>query len=80
MLEFKKYQHLEKLGYPDVENILEGMCYIFPKIDGTNGSVWIDKSNVVQAGSRNRQLSLDSDNAGFYAHILQCQKIKSITN
>lgn len=77
MLEFKKYQHLEKLGYSGAANILEGLCYVFPKIDGTNGSVWYCHKNGVQAGSRNRQLTLDNDNAGFYNHVSQCNKIKS---
>ena len=65
MAVFKKYQHVERLGTPEVEGILDGECFIFPKLDGTNGSVWLDDNGVVQAGSRKRELSAANDNAGF---------------
>ena len=61
---FKKYQHIEKFGTTEVEGIDIGTCYIFPKIDGTNGSVWQDDGKLC-AGSRNRELSLDNDNFDF---------------
>lgn len=64
MKNYRKYQHVEKIGSSDVEGIEIGTCYIFPKIDGTNAHLWIDDGKL-KAGSRNRQLSLDSDNAGF---------------
>jgi len=70
MEEFVKYQHIERLGSDEVEGILDGTCYVFPKIDGTNASVWLDQDQQLCAGSRNRQLSLDADNAGFYAWVL----------
>ena len=41
-MEFTKYQHIEKLGNRETEGLLDGMCYIFYKIDGTNASVWMD--------------------------------------
>ncbi|GGG60685.1 hypothetical protein GCM10011378_40880 [Hymenobacter glacieicola] len=58
--------HLERFGTPEVLGIELGETYVFPKIDGTNASVWLE-DGVVKAGSRNRELSLESDNAGFYA-------------
>jgi len=61
---FKKYMHIERYGNDEVQGIELGQCFIFPKIDGTNGSVWIEGGEL-QAGSRNRQLSTDNDNAGF---------------
>ena len=64
-MEFKKYQHVERLGTSEVDGILNGEVYIFPKIDGTNSSVWIDNFGIIQCGSRNRQLTLENDNAGF---------------
>jgi len=70
-MEFKKYQHLERFGTTEVQNIELGRTYIFPKIDGTNASVWIDEKGEVQAGSRKRHLTLESDNAGFYAWVKQ---------
>ena len=63
-MEFLKYQHVERLGTPETEGIYNGMCYIFPKIDGTNAQLWMDGG--LKAGSRNRELSVDNDNAGFY--------------
>jgi len=63
--EFRKYQHIERFGTTEVENIELGECYIFPKIDGTNASVWLDDNGELQAGSRKRHLSIDDDNAGF---------------
>lgn len=76
-MEFRKYQHVERFGTVEVEGIEFGECYIFPKIDGTNASVWIDEDNVVRAGSRNRELSLDNDNAGFYNWVVNQDNIYS---
>lgn len=69
MSEFLKYPHLEKLISSAVEGILDGVCHIFYKIDGTNGSVWVDSEGSLAAGSRNRTLSSGSDNAGFFAFV-----------
>ncbi len=62
--EFKKYQHLERFGTTEVQGIEFGECFVFPKIDGTNASLWWD--GELQAGSRRRHLTLEDDNAGFY--------------
>jgi hypothetical protein len=75
-MEFKKYQHLERFGTSEVDGIELGECLVFPKVDGTNGSIWLD-GGVVKAGSRNRELSVDKDNAGFYSYILSNSKFKS---
>lgn len=66
---FIKYMHIERIGTDEVDGLLDGECWVFPKLDGTNGSIWLE-DNQVCAGSRRRQLSLDSDNAGFLAHVL----------
>ena len=68
-MEFRKYQHIERLGSLEVDDILLGTCYVFPKIDGTNGSIWIDEG-IFKAGSRNRELTENKDNANFYKSIL----------
>jgi hypothetical protein len=60
----KKYIHIEQLKAREVEGILEGECYIFPKLDGTNGVVWYEAGEI-KAGSRNRVLEESNDNAGF---------------
>lgn len=66
-MEFKKYQHVERFGNTEVEGIENGLCYIFYKIDGTNGSIWLD--DEIKAGSRNREITLENDNQGFFAYI-----------
>lgn len=68
---FVKYQHVERFGTSEVEGIEIGTCHVFPKIDGTNGSVWMDDKEGLMAASRNRVLTLNNDNAGFYAAMLQ---------
>lgn len=79
-MEFKKYQHLERYGTDEVDGITIGECYIFPKLDGTNASVWVDDEGEVRAGSRNRQLTLENDNAGFYAQVLKNDKLINYLN
>lgn len=69
-MSFLKYQHLERFGTDEVEGIELGTCYVFPKVDGTNASVWFEDGEI-KAGSRRRQLTLDNDNAGFYAWASQ---------
>jgi ATP-dependent RNA circularization protein (DNA/RNA ligase family) len=70
MTELKKYIHIERLGTNEVEGIEAGTCYVFPKLDGTNASAWIE-DGAIQAGSRNRVLSSGADNAGFHAFAVQ---------
>jgi hypothetical protein len=70
MTDFRKYDHLERFKHSDVEGILHGTVYVFPKLDGTNGSVFLDEAGNIACASRNRVLSLESDNAGFCAWVL----------
>jgi hypothetical protein len=72
---FLKYQHIERLGADEVEGIEFGECYIFYKIDGTNGSLWWEDGEL-KAGSRNRELSLDNDNANFYNSVYTDDRYK----
>lgn len=76
---FIKYQHLERFGTTEVDGIQVGTTYVFPKLDGTNASAWLD-DGVVQGGSRNRHLSVDDDNANFYKTILQDARIAAFLN
>jgi hypothetical protein len=73
-MEFKKYMHVERFGTTEVEDIEYGLCHIFPKIDGTNGSIWID-NGIIKAGSRNRELVLDNDNQGFYDWVVRQENL-----
>ena len=75
-MEFNKYQHIERFGTDEVENIEFGRCFIFYKIDGTNGQVYLDADGNIKAGSRNRVLTLENDNANFYQYVLQNERIK----
>lgn len=77
-MEFLKYQHVERWGSSEVEGIELGTCYVFSKIDGTNSQVFLDDRGQIKAGSRNRELTLEKDNAGFYAEILKDEKIKKL--
>lgn len=64
---FIAYQHVETFGRDEVAGIDAGPCHIFPKLDGTNGSIWCD-SGRIRTGSRRRDLTdkaEDRDNFGF---------------
>ena len=76
-MDFNRYQHIERIGTDEVEGIEFGECYIFYKIDGTNGQVYLDDEGNIAAGSRNRVLTLDNDNADFYQYVLQNERIKN---
>ena len=67
-MKFKKYQKVKRFGDNEVDGIENGNCVVMPKIDGTNASVWLDNDEV-KAGSRNRELTLEKDNQGFYKYI-----------
>lgn len=73
---FHKYMHLERYGNEEVDGIEQGTAYVFPKLDGTNAQVWLNEGGQIEAGSRNRQLALDNDNAGFFNHIIKDERIE----
>jgi hypothetical protein len=70
MSEFRRYDHVERLGHSDVEGIDSGEVHVFAKLDGTNGSVWFDlDGSSLRCASRNRELSTLDDNHGFAAWV-----------
>ena len=75
-MSFKEYVHLEKFGNDEVQGIELGKCYVFPKLDGTNASVWVDDDLSIRAGSRKREVTPESDNAGFAAFALNDERIR----
>jgi RNA ligase len=77
--EFIPYPHLERFGTDEVQGINLGECYIFPKIDGTNASVWSDGHGGVHCGSRTRVLSAEADNAGFYKWVQENAQLQAFT-
>lgn len=70
MAEHMKYWKIPKLGSSETVGILEGCIEVYPKLDGTNASVWYEDGTVC-AGSRNRVLAIGDDNAGFLSWFLQ---------
>ena len=68
-LEFMKYPHLERFGNLEVTGIEHGVTHVFPKIDGTNASMWLRGDGMFCYGSRTRELSPNADNAGFMATL-----------
>lgn len=76
MSNFLKYVHLERFGTSEVEGIEIGTTYVFPKLDGTNGQVWLSEDGHIMAGSRNRVLSSEADNAGFYSSVEKDDRLK----
>ncbi|MHB8602165.1 MAG: RNA ligase family protein [Nitrosotalea sp.] len=73
---FKPYLHVERFGNEEVTNIELGTTHVFPKLDGTNASVWYDPNDPqalegLCAGSRTRQLSITNDNAGFFQACIE---------
>ena len=47
MTDFIKYQHIERWGMDEVEGIEIGTCHVFPKLDGTNASVYLDNDGCL---------------------------------
>jgi Fe-S cluster biosynthesis and repair protein YggX len=76
-MQFRKYQHIERYGKTETEGIELGKVYIFSKIDGTNSQLYLDDEGNLKAGSRNRELTLGNDNAGFYAYALSQPNFKA---
>jgi len=69
---FIKYMHIKRIGKTDVDGLLQGTCYVFPKIDGANASVW-QVDGEIKAASRRHEVSLENDYAGFYAWLVSSE-------
>lgn len=67
---FNKYQHVERLFTAATEGIDQGEWHAFVKLDGTNGSIWMDKNGDVRCGSRNNVLGPGNGNRGFYEWVM----------
>lgn len=76
----KTYQHIERLDSDEVIGLLEGRVYIFPKIDGTNASLWLEDDGNVHAGSRKRDLVGAKDNFDFHAGYLMGENYERFLN
>lgn len=69
-MDFRKYQHIERFGTKETQGIDIGTCHVFPKIDGTNASIWLKDDLTIGAGSRNRDLTQGEDNHGFREWVM----------
>ncbi len=80
-MNYTAYMHIEKIGSSEVEGILQGTCYLFYKIDGTNSCVWLKDDGTLGFGSRKRELSLangkDGDNQGFMKAMMENELLKA---
>lgn len=67
---YKSYTHVERLENEACYGLLNNSpVYVTAKVDGTNAVIWLNDDNKVCCGSRSRQLSEFSDNAGFFAWL-----------
>lgn len=64
-MNFDAYTHLVRYGTDAADGINIGECHIFPKLDGTNSSIWRKDDGTMGCGSRSRDLNVHEDNAGF---------------
>lgn len=67
-MEFKKYQHVEKMGNSATNGLLDGKVFVFPKLDGSNANVFMD-GDVIRCGSRNKELDEENTLNGFYGYV-----------
>lgn len=72
---FEKYQHIVRIDDPEVEGLRKGMVYLFSKLDGTNGQVWMEDGEL-HFGSRNREITLGNDNQGMAAALTKDDKYR----
>jgi hypothetical protein len=56
MCAFREYQHIERLDSSKVKGLLLGKVYVFPKIDGSNWSVWSEEG-VLRFADRHHEVS-----------------------
>ena len=72
-MDFVKYQHVERLGTDKVNGILNGIVHVFPKIDGTNTSLWMDNGELC-VGNRRNKLNYELDNYHSYEILRKIDK------
>lgn len=70
---YRKYMHVERISgayNSEIDGLLDGEVYVFPKLDGANHSVyWDAKKEIPRCGSRNQILSEGYDTTGFYKYF-----------
>ena len=74
---FKKYPDIERLGHDDNREILlysEDTLVIEEKVDGGNGSFWLEEDKIIHFGSRNRDLTIENDDKAFERQQIQLKE------
>ena len=56
---FVRYQHVERIDADETEGLLDGVCHIFPKMDGSNMCAYTEDGEV-RTMSRNKRSNLPS--------------------
>ena len=74
-MEFRKYQHVEKIGTSHVEGLLSVRVGVFPKLDGANASIWMENGELC-CGSRNMKLDAHNTLNGFYQYVMKHEGIR----
>jgi hypothetical protein len=68
MSQFKKFPKIFRLGSEDVRDFMtygNDQIIIEEKVDGGNGSFWIDEDEAIHVASRNRDLTSEEDEKTF---------------
>lgn len=52
---FVRYQHVERIDADETEGLLDGVCHIFPKMDGSNMCAYTEDGEV-RTMSRNKEI------------------------
>lgn len=73
---FKRYQHIEKFGTDETDGILDGQVHLFPKIDGTNASVFLNDDGHLAFGGRRGLVLSSQDNYKFIKYFNDNPSIK----
>ena len=66
-MEFKKYQHIVMHDSAEAFGFRDGTCHVFPKIDGTNSSVW-NHEGTMCIGSKFAEVNEHDDTRGLYRY------------
>ncbi len=61
----------EHIKFPKIPRVEKVEVIITEKLDGTNALIYIDDNGDMKFGSRNRWLTEDSDNHGFYTFCMK---------
>lgn len=78
---FNKYMHVERLteGNSEIDGILNGEVYIYPKLDGSNHCIWWDDDvGEVRCASRNHVLTPDRDSTKFVQTYFLSHKVNAV--